>query len=58
MVSGGLIGLANLLIGAKGGGHGSDVTESELLAMADVAVEDEVIETGGAGAHPLDHRVR
>jgi CBS domain containing-hemolysin-like protein len=44
VISGGLIGLANLLIGAKGGGHGSDVTESELLAMADVAVEDEVIE--------------
>jgi putative hemolysin len=44
VISGGLIGLANLLIGQKGGGHGSDVTESELLAMADVAVEDEVIE--------------
>jgi CBS domain containing-hemolysin-like protein len=44
VLSGGLIGLANLIIGQKGGGHGSDVTESELLAMADVAVEDEVIE--------------
>lgn len=44
MVSGALIGLANLLIGQQGAGHGSDVTESELLAMADVALEDEVIE--------------
>ena len=45
MVSGGLIGLANLLIGEKGQYLGSGVTESELLAMADVAVEDDVIET-------------
>jgi len=45
VLSGGLIGLANLIIGQQGGGHGSDVTESELLAMADVAVEDDVIET-------------
>jgi CBS domain containing-hemolysin-like protein len=45
MVSGALIGLANLLIGQEGKGHGSDVTESELLAMADVALEDDVIET-------------
>jgi len=45
IISGGLIGLANLLIGEQGSGHGSDVTESELLAMADVAVEDEAIET-------------
>jgi CBS domain containing-hemolysin-like protein len=40
-----LIGLANLLIGGGSPGHGSDVTESELLAMADVALEDDVIET-------------
>lgn len=45
MVSAGLIGLANWLIGEKGSYFGSGVTESELLAMADVAVEDEVIET-------------
>ncbi len=45
IVSGGLIGLANVLIGARGEASGSDVTESELLAMADVAVEDDVIET-------------
>ncbi len=45
MLSNGLIGLANLLIGHKGAGHGNDVTESELLAMADVALEDEAIET-------------
>ena len=45
LVSGGLIGLANLLIGEKGQYLGSDVTESELLAMADVALEEEVIET-------------
>ena len=45
MVSGGLIGLANLFIGQKGGYAGALVTESELLAMADVAVEGDVIET-------------
>ena len=45
MVSSALIGLANLLIGQKGGYLGSHVTESELLAMADVALEGDVIET-------------
>ncbi len=45
IVSGALIGLANLLIGEKGQYLGSGVTESELLAMADVAVEGDVIET-------------
>ncbi|HEX3459723.1 MAG TPA: DUF21 domain-containing protein, partial [Acidimicrobiales bacterium] len=45
IASGALIGLANLLIGEGALGHGSDVTEGELLAMADVAVEDDVIET-------------
>ena len=45
MVSGGLIGLANLFIGERGQYLGSGVTESELLAMADVAVEGDVIET-------------
>ena len=45
MVSGALIGLANLLIGEKGVYLGSNVTESELLAMADVALEGDVIET-------------
>jgi CBS domain containing-hemolysin-like protein len=45
VVSGALIGLANLLIGEKGQYLGSEVTESELKAMADVAVEDDVIET-------------
>jgi CBS domain containing-hemolysin-like protein len=45
VASGALIGLANLLIGEGALGHGSDVTESELLAMADVAVEDDAIET-------------
>ena len=44
-ISGGLIGLANLFIGQKGGYTGPLVTESELLAMADVAVEGDVIET-------------
>jgi putative hemolysin len=43
MVSNGLIGLANLLVGPRGRRAG--VSESELLAMADVALEDEVIET-------------
>lgn len=45
VLSGGLIGLANLLIGEHGQYLGSGVTESELLAMADVAVEGDVIET-------------
>ena len=44
-VSGGLNALANLFIGQKGGYAGALVTESELLAMADVAVEGDVIET-------------
>ncbi len=38
----GLISVANLLVGPRG--RRSGVSESELLAMADVAVEDEVIE--------------
>ena len=38
-----LIGLANLLLGPRA--RHSKVSESELLAMADVALEDEVIET-------------
>ena len=46
IVSGALIGLANLLIGQQGQYLGSHVTESELLAMADVALEGDVIETG------------
>lgn len=45
VVSGGLIGLANLLIGQHGHSGRSEVTESELLAMADVALEGDVIET-------------
>ena len=45
MISGGLNGLANLIIGKKGPNVGALVTESELLAMADVAVEGDVIET-------------
>ncbi|MHB1709960.1 MAG: hemolysin family protein [Acidimicrobiales bacterium] len=45
VASGALIGLANVLIGERSLGRGSDVTESELLAMADVALEDDVIET-------------
>ncbi len=38
-----LIGLSNLIL--PGGGRGGSLTESELLAMADVAVEEAVIET-------------
>ncbi len=45
MISTALIGLANLLIGEQSGYLGSHVTESELLAMADVAVDEDVIET-------------
>jgi CBS domain containing-hemolysin-like protein len=43
MLSAGLNGVANALIGGRGPA-GGDVTESELLAMADVAVEGAVIE--------------
>ncbi|HTZ08746.1 MAG TPA: hemolysin family protein [Acidimicrobiales bacterium] len=44
LVSNGLNGLANLLVGPRHRrGHG--VSESELLALADVAEEEEVIET-------------
>lgn len=43
VVSNGLINLANLLVGQRG--RRVEVSESELLAMADVALEDEVIET-------------
>jgi CBS domain containing-hemolysin-like protein len=46
ILSGALIGLANVLIGQKGQYLGTSVTESELLAMADVALEGDVIETG------------
>ncbi len=45
MLSKGLIGLANRLIGEEGGYLGSHVTESELLALADVALDEDVIET-------------
>ena len=44
-ISGLLIGLANVLIGhSEDGAKGALVTESELLAMADVAADDNVIE--------------
>ena len=43
VLSGGLIGLANLMVGPRR--KAASVSESELLAMADVAMEDEVIET-------------
>jgi putative hemolysin len=43
LVSKGLIGLANMLLGPRGRRIG--VSESELLAMADVALEEDVIET-------------
>ncbi|MGH9304839.1 MAG: hemolysin family protein [Acidimicrobiales bacterium] len=46
VVSGVLIGFARLVTpGGKGEGSGSDVTESELLAFTDVAVEDAAIES-------------
>jgi CBS domain containing-hemolysin-like protein len=44
MLSKGLIGLANLLIGGPSSSHESPVSEAELLAMADVAHEEDVIE--------------
>jgi CBS domain containing-hemolysin-like protein len=39
-----LIGLTNVILPGKGLKHGPYVSESELLALADVAVEEEVIE--------------
>ncbi|MDA8343039.1 MAG: hemolysin family protein [Actinomycetota bacterium] len=45
VLSGALIGLANALLGVRGAVAGPDVSESELLALADVAMEEEVIET-------------
>ena len=56
-----LIGLADALIGRGRNDdeqERSNVTESELLAMADVAHEEDVIETRRAQVHPLDHRLR
>ena len=44
-LSGGLIGLANAITPGKGLRQGPYVSEQELLAMADVAVEEEVIES-------------
>ncbi len=45
MISRALIGLADRIIGEKGGTFSSHVTESELLALADVALDEDVIET-------------
>src|SRR5438874_5861890 len=44
VLSRGLIGLANVIIPGKGLKQGPFVSEEELLAMADVAVEEDVIE--------------
>jgi putative hemolysin len=44
MLSRGLIGLANLLLGGTDGHQEPPVSEAELLAMADVAHEEDVIE--------------
>ena len=44
LLSRGLIGLANVLVPGKGLKEGPFVTEDELLALADVAQEEEVIE--------------
>src|SRR5438552_14879432 len=44
LISRGLIGLANVIIPGKGLKEGPFVSEEELLAMADVAVEEDVIE--------------
>ncbi|HUY23576.1 MAG TPA: hemolysin family protein [Acidimicrobiales bacterium] len=45
VISNWLIGLANLLLTGPRHRRGAGVSESELLAMADVAMQDEVIET-------------
>jgi putative hemolysin len=62
LVSRGLIGLANMLLGPRARRIG--VSESELLAMADVAMEEDVIETHerdrarGHGAAPRHAHLR
>jgi CBS domain containing-hemolysin-like protein len=45
LMAGALIGLANLFLGGEGRRRGPYVTEQELLALADVAQEESVIET-------------
>ncbi|HUS60606.1 MAG TPA: hemolysin family protein [Acidimicrobiales bacterium] len=44
MLSRGLIGLSNVILPGKGLKQGPFVTEQEILAMADVAMEEEVLE--------------
>ena len=44
ILSRGLIGMANVLLPGKGLKEGPFVSEEELLALADVAVEEDVIE--------------
>ena len=44
MISRGLIGMANVVLPGKGLKEGPFVTEEELMALADVAVEEDVIE--------------
>ncbi len=58
MLSRGLIGMANVVLPGKGLKEGPFVSEEELLALADVAVEDAVIEEEERDAHRPDHRVR
>ena len=53
-----LIGVANVVLPGKGLKQGPFVTEEEIRTMADVAAEEDSIETRGAPAHPLDLRVR
>jgi putative hemolysin len=46
MLSKGLIGLTNVILPGKGLKEGPFVSEEELLALADVAVEEDVLEAG------------
>ena len=46
MLSRGLIGLTNVILPGKGLKQGPFVSEEELLALADVAVEEDVLEAG------------
>ena len=53
-----LIGVANVVLPGKGLKTGPFVTEEEIRTMADVAAERRRHRARGAGAHPLDLRVR
>ena len=56
LLSRGLIGLTNVILPGKGLKRGPYTSEEELLAVADLAVEDAVIEAEERRAHRVGHR--